>query len=519
MNIKYYVKGIEDANSAEQIISEIKEAAGDLEVTYHKKKNLLVLSCAEDTEQDICQRTEELLSSRGIDFERVDFYKRYVRRGKKPMKVSLDFAVCAMIICIVISALTTFAVCKLTEVPNLNDPIYAEVPDYFKNLIKLDQFFREKSYDGYDEDQMAETILDAYIAATGDIYAEYLNAEEFDEYFSERNGEFVGVGVSIVNSEITFNGRKYKVMEIISVFKDSPAIENGVKVGDCIMYVEHEGKMLLVDELGYTKALEIMLGETGSIAKFTVFRPTGDGYEEFDFSIPRRRVESESVTYKVSETDKKVGIISITGFDLTTPPQFKEAVNVLRDVHKCEYFVFDVRNNPGGSLDSIETVLTYFLDERDEIVSTKYADGTTESSKARSKRYSSEYSAFDVKKDEIGMYKDLKCIVLTNENTASAAELFTATLRDYKIADVVGMTTYGKGCMQTLYPLEYMGIEGGLKLTVAMYFSASKTVYHGTGIVPDYKVELSDEAKQINPFLLTEDKDAQMQKAIELLTK
>jgi len=81
------------------------------------------------------------------------------------------------------------------------------------------------------------------------------------------------------------------------------------------------------------------------------------------------------------------------------------------------------------------------------------------------------------------------------------------------------MTTYGKGCMQTLYPLEYMGIEGGLKLTVAMYFSASKTVYHGTGIVPDYKVELSDEAKQINPFLLTEDKDAQMQKAIELLTK
>ena len=519
MKIKYYVKGIEDAAPAEQIISEIKEAAGNLEVTYCKKKNLLEISCTEDTEQDTRQRTEEILSSHGIEFEAAEQGELYVRKGKKPLKMSLDAAICAMIICIVVSALTTFAICKLNEAPVYTEPNYAEVPDYFKNLIKLDEFFREKSYDGYDEDRMAEAILDAYIAATGDVYAEYLNAEEFDEYFSERNGEFVGVGVSIVNSEITVNGRKYKVMEIISVFKDSPAIENDVRVGDCIIYVEHQGKMLLVDEIGYDRALEVMLGETGSLAKFTVLRPNGNDYQEISFSIPRRRVESESVTYRVSETDKKVGIINITGFDLTTPVQFKEAVNVLRDVHKCEYFVFDVRNNPGGSLDSIETVLTYFLDEGDEILSTKYADGTTESSKARAKRYAAEYSGFDVKKDEIGMYKNLNCIVLTNENTASAAELFTATLRDYKIADVVGTTTYGKGCMQTLYPLEHMGIEGGLKLTVAMYFSASKTVYHGTGIVPDYKVELSDEAKQINFFLLPEEKDAQMQKAIELLTK
>ena len=181
--------------------------------------------------------------------------------------------------------------------------------------------------------------------------------------------------------------------------------------------------------------------------------------------------------------------------------------------------MFDVRNNPGGALDSIDTVLAYFLDEGDEIITTEYSDGYIEPAYARVKKYTSEYSGFDVAKEEIGMYKNLKCIVLANENTASAAELFTATLRDYEIAEVVGVNTYGKGCMQSLLPLESYGIEGGLKLTVAMYYSASKTVYHGTGIVPDHTVELSEEAKKINFFLLPEADDNQLLTAIEKLVK
>ena len=451
--------------------------------------------------------------------------------GRTGKKTSILVFVCALLSVLAI----TLSGCDALVIPSTPTPtptpeertqsevtteyVVLDVPEYFADLIKLDQFFKEHSYDGYDEDAMAEAILDAYIASTGDIYAEYLNAEEYEAYFEERAGEFVGIGVSIVNSEIEIDGYKYKTMEIISVFKGSPAMENGVMVGDCIMYVESEGEMKLVDSIGYTNSLDCMLGESGTMAKFRVFRPKGGDYEEISFEIERRKVESESVTYRVSETDAEVGIINITGFDLTTPMQFKEAVNILRDVQKCKYFVFDVRNNPGGSLDSIETVLSYFLNEGDEIVSTEYADGTTESSKARAKRYIEEYSGLDVKKEELGMYKNLNFIVLTNENTASAAELFTATMRDYGLAKIVGKTTYGKGCMQTLYSLDSIGIEGGLKLTVAMYFSASKTVYHGTGIVPDYEVDLSDEAKKINFFLLPEEKDAQLQKAIELLTK
>lgn len=469
--------------------------------------------------------------------------EKFVYTGKKPKTIPLYLAIGSLLTCIVLSVLVSFAAFTMFGSPydsgiknkndktettqdqennNTGDGVLGNVdgvPPYFQDLIILDEIFKAYSFDGIDEDAMKEAILDAYISATGDIYAEYLNAEEYAAYFEDRKGEFVGIGVSIVNSEITINGLSYKVMEVISVYKDSPALENGVKVGDCIMYVDNGGEMTLVNEIGYTQALDVMLGEAGTLANFTVYRRDGSDYEIIDFSIARRKVVTQSVYYRVSETNEKVGIINITGFDMTTPAQFRNAVDTLKDTHGCEYFVFDVRNNPGGALDSIDTVLAYFLNEGDLIVSTEYSDGYTESAYARPKRYAAEYSGFNISKEEIGIYKDLNCIVITNGNTASAAELFTATLRDYDLAKVVGATTYGKGCMQTLFPLSSYGLEGGLKLTVAMYYSASKTVYHGTGIVPDFDVALSDEALEYNFFLLPEEKDDQLLKAIEELTK
>ena len=518
LKIKYYIKGIEGSEHKERLVSALKDSLPECEIEIALENDTLEITQEEES-RDVSAKAQEILIAHNVRFVRVDEEEIYVRRARKPKRIPLFAAVCAVIATAVISVLATFAICNATKTEEPPQYVVVDTPEYFENLIKLDEVFKQYSFDGYDEDEMAEAILDAYISATGDIYAEYLNAKEYEAYFEERSGEFVGIGVSIVNNEIVVDGRAYKVMEIISVFKNSPAMEYGVMVGDCIMYVEREGELTLVDKIGYTEALDDMLGESGSLAKFIVYRPTGSDYEQVEFSIPRRRVESESVSYKVSETDANVGIVNITGFDLTTPTQFKEAISVLSDVHKVKYLVFDLRNNPGGSLDSIETVLTYFLDEGDEIVSTEFADGSTDSSSARAKRYSSEYSGLDVKKSEIGMYKDLNFIVLTNENTASAAELFTATMRDYGLAKIVGNKTYGKGCMQTLFPLDSVGIEGGLKLTVAMYYSASKTVYHGTGIVPDYEIDLSDEAKKINFYLLPEDKDAQMQKAIELLTQ
>jgi carboxyl-terminal processing protease len=262
-----------------------------------------------------------------------------------------------------------------------------------------------------------------------------------------------------------------------------------------------------------------MLGESGTMAEFTVFRPdkTSDiGYQEIKFSIERRKVITESVKYRVSETDNSVGIVNITGFDLTTAVQFDKAMEELLDAG-CTSFVYDLRNNPGGSLYSIEAVLSRFLSRGDLIVSTEFSDGTKESDYVEVVNYGYAYEGFNVKGSDIGKYRKYPCVVLVNGNSASAAELFTATFRDYGIAEIVGETTYGKGCMQNILPLEHFGLEGGLRVTTAMYFSKSHYVYHEIGIVPDHVVELSEEALEYNFFLMPEEIDNQMQKAIEVL--
>jgi carboxyl-terminal processing protease len=176
-----------------------------------------------------------------------------------------------------------------------------------------------------------------------------------------------------------------------------------------------------------------------------------------------------------------------------------------------------MRNNPGGALNAIQAVLSYFLDKGDLIVSTEYSDGTKNEYFVKEVKYSAAYAGYNVSKSDIGKYKDLNMIVLTNENTASAAELFTATMRDYELAKIVGTKTYGKGCMQNIIPLSRYGLEGALRVTSAMYFSKSHTVYHDIGIVPDYEVELSEEAAEYNFFLLPENLDDQLQKAIEIV--
>lgn len=410
---------------------------------------------------------------------------------------------------------------KLPEAPKVEVSDDLELPEYVQGLIQLDEIFNYYSYEGVDEEAMKKALLKAYIEATGDPYAEYLDAEEYEEYFSERSGEFVGIGVSVVNTVINVNGYDYKVVQVISVFNNSPALKAGVRVGDCVMYVGTGSERELVDILGYTEALDRIKGVAGTYADFTVFRPVGNDYEEIEFSIKREKVITSSVNYRVSETDSRVGIVNVTEFDDTTPRQFENAVDALM-ADGCDRFVFDLRNNPGGGLDSIESVLSFFLDEGDLIVSVEYSEALKSenySDYVRVKHYVSQYESLNVERDDIAKYKGLNCVVLVNENSASAAELFTSTFRDYGIGKIIGNRTFGKGSVQTLFPLASYGMEGGLKLTVARYFSKSHTDYHGIGIQPDIEVSLSEDALEYNFFLLPEEKDDQMLAAIAELTK
>ena len=530
----YYVKGLstpESAELCERALKAVLPQASDVVCDTEGSRLSFSLGKMKVSQNDIEQRLVGALAICSLELiphEGVNTYTFVGDTPKKVRKMPVALAVALIAIGMVLAMLMSFVACDLSgnglsQIVNTTIVIEDDdIPDYIKDLIKLDAIFKANSYDGIDEETMKDAILKAYIAATGDLYAEYMTPEEYDAYMSESNGEFVGIGVSIVNTAIEINGYRYKVMQVISVFENSPALENDVRVGDYIIYVGGGESRTLVDVLGYTEALNVMLGEAGTQAEFTVFRPDATaeiGYREIEFSITRRKVITQSVKFRVSETDSKVGIVTVTGFDMTTAPQFCEAVDTLKALG-CEYFVFDMRNNPGGALYSIEAVLSYFLDEGDLIVSTEYADGSEYADYVRAVNYGSQYAGYNVSKSDIGKYKDLigKCVVLTNGNTASAAELFTATFRDYNIAPIVGETTFGKGCMQSIIDLDrYYDMPGALRVTVAMYFSKSHNVYHDIGIKPDYEVALSEEALEYNFFLIPEEKDNQLQKAIDVL--
>ena len=378
------------------------------------------------------------------------------------------------------------------------------------------------SFGEVDEDAMMTAALKAYVAETGDLYAFYYTSEEYSEYMLSNTGESQGIGINIIYSEATVNGETCLVIKVINVMKDSPAAKFGLRVGDLIYGVGIGENLKTVTELGHDRALIALKGEAGTVAEFTVLRPDGVSYEIIECNIAREKVVSESVYYRVHDTEKNVGVVKILQFDLTTPENFKTAMEDLLS-QGCTKFIFDVRYNPGGDLKSIEAVLSYFLNEGDVIIRTLYKDGTDEVSKVGAYTYAGEYSGCSVSEADIGRYRreGLEFAVLCNESTASAAELFTATFADYGIGRVVGVTTFGKGSMQSIIPLWKYGYDGALKLTVAKYFSGKNGGYNdgydGVGITPEIYCEQSEAVAGKNIYEISDTEDEQLKKAIQAL--
>jgi len=380
----------------------------------------------------------------------------------------------------------------------------------FTELSVLDQLFRAYSLFDLDEEELMVAILKGYIEGTGDKYAEYFTAEEYEKFSSENQGEVVGIGVSVIqNAELGY-------IEVINVVPDSPALEAGVQPGDYVIAVGKGDDVKYVSDIGYTNAIDLLLGEEGSYAEFIVLR---DG-EQIEFSIKRTKVTSVSVMSRVCSIKgyEKVGIVKITGFDLTTPGQFEAAVDELL-AGGCEKFVFDVRYNPGGDLNSIKAVLAFFLNEGDTVIRVSDKKGNQTVQKIAPVQYAGDYATCNIEKEDIGKYRDLDIAVLANGSTASAAELFTSALMDYKLSTTVGTVTYGKGTMQTTFSLAAYGYGGALKLTTKYYYPPLSDSYEGKGITPDVVVELDEALKNVNIYKITDEEDNQLRRAIEELYK
>ncbi len=434
--------------------------------------------------------------------------------------VGLGAAVATVVASVVLAILMTFSV-TVAYMQRDTTPTVEENADHdlMDELALLDRLFRSESVIELGED-FPEAVIRAYIAETGDRYAAYYNAEEYQAFIDQQEGDMCGIGVSIVEDTLTLEGAAHAVLTVISVYPDSPAEKAGVKPGDAIMYVIEGDQKTSVAELGYTETLNRMKGEEGTTCAFAALRRTDAGdYEEISFTATRQKITARSVTGRIYGPDPSVGIIKITGFDYPTCAQFVETLEALK-ADGCTSFVLDLRGNPGGLLDSVVDIMTLFLEEGDTLLSTLNsrdqknviklsvaADGTVQNG----------HTGNTLKPEDIGRYRDLRFTVLVNGASASASELFTANMRDHELALIVGETTFGKGSMQTTFPLSWYGYEGAIKFTTNYYYPPSGEDYNGIGITPDVAVKMDEAYKNININLLTDEQDNQLAEAVKAL--
>ncbi len=441
---------------------------------------------------------------------------------KSEKKIGLTAAVSTVIMAVVLSVLLTFSLTTAymkRDVPDSVQSGQGSETDAFAELDAIDRLFRSYTMTDLDDEAIITAVLKAYVGATGDRYAEYFTAEEFSEQTSSQNGEMCGIGVSVVNSTITVDGTEYQAIVVANVYADSPAEAAGVLPGDAIMYVGKGDDKVLVADIGYTEAMARLKGEENTECAFTVYRrPQGAdetvAYEAVDITAVRKKLTTRSVMGRVYALDGTVGVVRITGFDNTTRDQFDATMQELLAAG-CQSFVLDLRGNPGGLLTSVEDVLVYFLEEDDTLISTENSSGernVTTLQITDDGRVTC--GTGTMTREDVGKYRDLSFSVLVNGYSASAAELFTANIRDHGLGTVVGVTTYGKGSMQTTFSLARYGYDGALKLTTAHYFPPSGEGYDGIGITPDVVVELSEEAQTYNINLLPDELDNQLAEAV-----
>lgn len=336
----------------------------------------------------------------------------------------------------------------------------------------IDQYYLYT--DDMDEKALQDGIYAGYVSGLGDPYTVYYNEEQTKELLESTSGEYSGIGAGLLKDS------ENNVVTIGNVYKDSPAEESGLQENDILYQVDDH---VIADE-DLTEIVSWIKGEEGTEVTLYVYR--GEDMEEITCTATRRSIEAQTVEYEMK--DSNVGYIRITEFDQVTYNQFKSAIDDLEN-QGMKGLVIDLRSNPGGDLDTVVDMLKLML-PKGLIVYTEDKQGAK-------KEYTNDTDHEFTK----------PLTVLVNQYSASAAEIFSGAIQDYKVGDIVGTTTYGKGIVQQL-----VGLRDGtcLKVTIAEYFLPSGRSIHEKGITPDVVVDFEE-----NPE--NELADNQLDKALEVL--
>lgn len=321
---------------------------------------------------------------------------------------------------------------------------------------------------------LQDGIYSGYVSALGDPYTVYYNKKQMKELMESTSGKYSGIGAVLTKDPST------GAVTIVNVYKGSSAEKSGLKAGDILYKVDdHE-----IKDQDLTEIVSWVKGKEGTDVTLSVLR--GAKGEKVECKATRKEVETNTVEHEMKAGN--TGYIHVTEFDTVTYTQFK---NALDDLEKqgMTGLVIDLRGNPGGNLDTAIDMLKLIL-PKGVIVSTKDKYG---------------------KKEEYTNEKDHRfqkpLVVLVDQNSASASEIFSGAVQDYKVGKIVGMTTFGKGIVQQLFDL---GDGTCVKVTVSQYFTPKGRNINKKGITPDVEVKYSPDPNNKKA-------DNQLEKALEVV--
>ena len=322
-------------------------------------------------------------------------------------------------------------------------------------LNAIDSVLESFYFGDVDDETAKDNIYKAYLSSYGDKYTMYYTADEYKALKESTNGKFYGIGAVCQHS-----GEGGVLL--VDVYDNGAGYQAGLRSGDRVVNVDGRD----ITDMELSSAVALIKGDKGTSVTLEVIR----GTERLTFSAVRDAVEAKTVSYTL--LDNNIGYLSISQFEEVTTKQFKAAVEDLQS-QGMKGLVIDIRNNPGGLLDTVVGMLKYMLPDG-LIVYTEDKQGNRK-----------EYKGQD--NDEF----NLPLAVIVNGNSASASEIFAGAIQDYGKGTIIGTQTYGKGIVQTVKPLT----DGSaIKFTIAKYFTPKGQDIHGKGVTPDMVVEYDTDA-------------------------
>lgn len=378
-------------------------------------------------------------------------------------------------------ALAAILVCVAAFDGSYNVSRNADMYPVFAKMQQIQKLIDDKFYFEQDADAVASGVYKGMVFGLDDNYSYYLDPYEYKQYLRSLQGNYTGIGASVTQDADTL------LTTVKSVEPDGPAAQAGMREGDVIVAVDGaDVTQTSLENLIY----DHIMGDVGTQVVVTVER----GGKRLDLPMTRQKIIDQTVSYRM--LDDQTGYLQVTSFEDETVPQFMDAVSELQD-KGMRRVVYDLRGNGGGSLSAVVKMLDYLL-----------PDGLLVYTEDKYGNRLETYEGSD------GHEVDIPAVILVDEGTASASEVFSSAMRDYGRAQLVGTRTFGKGIVQQLYPL---GDGSAVKLTVSAYFTKSGTPIQGEGLVPDVEVTMADGGPKDPDEQLSVKDDAQLAAALRLL--